>query len=80
MLAAKILAFIFLAAGFGTVFTARKIVGKYQLDRNTKCDFEHDMTEEELSKYKFDRAMVNVKTVGMLVSIPGLVLILIAFR
>ena len=80
MLMLKVFGFLFLAAGFGTVFGAKKLVRKFNLDSNTKCDFEHEMTEEELKQYKFDKAAVNVKMYGMLVSIPGLVLTLMAFR
>lgn len=80
MLILKILGFLFLIAGFGTVFSAKSLVRKYNLDNNTKCDFEHEMNEEELKQYKFDKASVNLKMAGMLVSIPGLVLVLIAFK
>ena len=80
MLVLKIVGFLFLIVGFGMVFSAKNLVRKFNLDRNTKCDFEHEMTEEELKQYKFDKATVNLKMSGMLVSIPGLVFILIAFR
>ncbi|NJD04694.1 MAG: hypothetical protein FIA99_19315 [Ruminiclostridium sp.] len=80
MLILKIVGFLFLIAGFGTVFGARYLARKFNLDKNAKCDFEHEMTEEELEKYKFDKATVNVKMIGMLVSIPGLILILMEFR
>ncbi len=80
MLVMEIIGFLFLIVGFGMVFTAKSFVKKYSLDRNAKCNFEHEMSEEELEKYKFDKATVNLKMIGMLVSIPGLVLILLAFK
>lgn len=80
MLILKILAFLFLIAGFGTVFAAKSLVKRFGMDEKVKCDFENEMTEDELKQYKFNRASVNLKMLGMLVSIPGLVLILIAFK
>lgn len=80
MLALKILAFLFLITGFGMVFNARNLVRRFNLDHNTKCNFEHEMNEEELKQYKFDKASVNLKMIGLLVSIPGLILILITFK
>jgi len=80
MLMFKVVGFLFLAAGFGTVFSAKNLVRKFNLDSKTRCDFEHEMNEEEMNQYKFDKAAVNVKMYGMLVSIPGLVLVLMAFR
>lgn len=80
MLALKILGFVFLIAGFVTVFSAKSLVAKFNLDRNTKCEFENEMTEDELKKYKFDRATVNLKMTGMLAAVPGLVLVLLMFK
>ncbi|MCX7708939.1 MAG: hypothetical protein N2484_03720 [Clostridia bacterium] len=76
----KILAFLFLAAGFGIVFAARTIVKKYHLDQKSKCDFENEMTGEELQQYKVNKATVNVKMMGMLVALPGLILIVVLFK
>jgi len=76
----KMLAILFLAAGFAMVFTARSFVRKYKLDRNTRCEFENEMTEEEIEQYKFNKAVVNFKMLGLIVALPGLVLVLIAFR
>lgn len=76
----KILAFVFLVPAFGLVFAARNLVERFGLDKKVKCSFEHEMNEEELSQYCFNRAMVNLKMLGLLLSIPGLVLIVVAFR
>lgn len=80
MLILKALAFVFLIAGFGLVFAAKSVVKKYEMDTKVKCDFETEMTEEELQQYKFNRASVNLKMIGLLISIPGLILVLFTFR
>jgi hypothetical protein len=76
----QILALVFLVAGFGTVYAARFIVNRYKLDLSTKCDFEQEMNEDELKNYKLNKAVVNVKMLGMLIALPGLVLLLVSFR
>jgi len=76
----QIVAFMLLIAGAVLVFGARKIVRKYGLDRKAKCNFEHEMTEEELENYKINKAVVNTKMLGMLVALPGIVLILVLFK
>jgi len=53
---------------------------KVKLDERTTCDFEDEITEEELVKYKFDKAVLNVKMAGMLIAFPGLILLLIIYR
>ena len=76
----KIISIIFLIAGFLVVYSARFIVRRFGLDRNAKCDFANEMSEEELQEYKFNKTVVNVKMLGMLIALPGIVLLLIAFR
>ena len=80
MLIIKIIAVLFLIAGFATVYGSKYLVRKFNIDKNIKCSFEQEMTEEELEQYKFDKASINVKMMGMLLSAPGVILILIAFR
>lgn len=80
MLILKILSFVFLIPGFLTVFLARMIVNKTGLNKKMKVDFENEMTEEELEKYKFNKALVNVKMLGMLIALPGMVFLFIAFK
>jgi hypothetical protein len=80
MLALKISAFIFLIPGIIMVFGAKYFVKRLGLQKNMKCDFENEMTVEELEKYKYDRAVVNFKMYGMLVLLPGIIILLIAFR
>ena len=80
MLIFKILMFIFLVPGFVMVFFARNIVARYNLDKNAKCEFENEMNEEEIKQYKFNKTVVNFKMLGMLVALPGLILLLISFK
>jgi len=76
----RILAFVFMVPGFITVFAARKIVERFELDKKTKVDATYEMDKEELIKYKYEKAVVNVKLLGMLICLPGVVLTFIAFR
>lgn len=76
----KILPFIFIVPGFFTVFLARMIVAKYNLDKNQKASFENEMNEEELAGYKVNKAIVNIKMLGMLIALPGLALLIITYR
>lgn len=80
MLLLKILAFVFIVPGVLMVFGARGIVSRFKLDRDIKCDFEHEMSEDELIQYKCNKAVVNLKMLGMLIALPGFILFLIAFR
>lgn len=80
MLILKILAFVFIVPGVFTVFAARWLVTKYKLDSKVKCAFEHEMGEEEVAQYKQNKAVVNLKMLGMLVALPGFIMILLLFR
>lgn len=80
MLAMKIAAAVILAIGFGTVISAKNIVSKMKLKDRVKAKFENDMDDEELDRYKFYKALVNVKLVGMIIALPGFILALIAFK
>lgn len=80
MLALKILTFVFLIPGVIIVFSARWIVKKYGLDKNVKCDYESEMSEDEILLYKNNKAVINVKMLGMLIALPGFIMAIIAFR
>ena len=80
MLALKIMAGVFLLAGFGTVLEAKNLVKRFGLDQKTDVKFEHEMDDEEIAQYKLTKATVNVKMYGMLIVLPGIILTLIAFR
>lgn len=59
---------------------AKSLVSRFNLDRNTKCDFEHEMNEEELKQYCFNKTVVNLKMLGMLIALPGIILLVVAFK
>jgi|LSQX01.3.fsa_nt_gb hypothetical protein len=74
------LSVLVILSGFIIVHIAPSIVKKYKLNEKVKCEFEHEMTEEELIEYKRNRAVINIKMTGMLISLPGFVLLFIVFR
>ena len=76
----KVLALLIVAVGALIVFGAKTIVEKYELDKRIKEDFENEMTEEEIINYKKQRAIVNIKTIGKIVALPGLVMVLFLFK
>lgn len=76
----KIFGFIFLIIGILVVFAASWIVKRYNMDRSVTCDYEHEMNEEELADYKRGRAVLNMKMLGMLIALPGFILIFLAYR
>jgi hypothetical protein len=76
----KFLPLLFIAAAAIIVFGAKKLVKKYGMDKNVKCEYEDQMTVEELESYKFDKAVVNLKMFGLLIALPGVVLVMVLFR
>ncbi|NTV91461.1 MAG: hypothetical protein HGA22_14055 [Clostridiales bacterium] len=80
MFVMKVFAFAFLVAGFGTVFAAPVIVRRRKLDEKVQCNFEGELSEEEVKRYKFDKASVNIKLMGLALSLPGLILLYLSFR
>ena len=80
MLALKIIAGVFLVTGFGTIIGARNIVKKFKVDERVQANFGNEMDEEETLQFKFNKALANVKIIGMVITIPGIILTLIAFR
>lgn len=76
----QIIGFVFLVPGALLVFASRWLVQKYELDKSVKCDFASEISEEDLKEYKYNKAVVNLKMLGMLIALPGIALILIAFR
>jgi hypothetical protein len=76
----RILAFILVAMGAIAVYGAKAVVSKYELDKKVKVEFENEMTEEEITNYKTQRAVLNIKIAGMLIALPGLIIVLVFFR
>lgn len=80
MIFLKILMLLFLVSGFGTVFVAKTIVKKFKVSEKVTCNFANEITEEELERYKFDKAVLSVKMTGMLIALPGLIMLLVIYR
>jgi hypothetical protein len=80
MLIYKVAGLIFLAVGFGIVYAAGALVRKFRLDEKVKYSFENELSEEEVASYKRERAMVNTKMLGLIIAIPGIILIVLSFR
>ncbi|TYQ16503.1 UNVERIFIED_CONTAM: hypothetical protein Cloal_3047 [Acetivibrio alkalicellulosi] len=76
----KVLAVLFLIPGFVSAIFSKPIVKKFNLDEKVECNFENQMSDEELLEYKINKAEVNVKMGGMLFALPGIIMILIAFK
>lgn len=80
MLALKILAGIILVTGFLTVLEAKKLVQRFGLDKKVSIRYEDEMDEEEAQDYRLVKATVNVKMIGMLIALPGIILTLVVFK
>lgn len=76
----EILSLVIIAIGFIIVYSAKAIVTRFQLAENQKCENADQMTEDEIQTYKMNKAVFNIKIMGLVVSIPGLVLFIISFR
>ena len=76
----EILGLFFMVPGFAIVYLAKKIVNKYSLNEKVVCNFEDELADEELAEYKFNKAVLNVKIMGLCTSLPGLILILDGFN
>lgn len=76
----KALSILFLLAGVISVYFAPFIVRKYNLADRIICEYESSMSEEDLLDYKNTKAVFNVKILGMLITLPGVILVIIAFK
>ncbi|MHB1484668.1 MAG: hypothetical protein ACYCYI_08385 [Saccharofermentanales bacterium] len=78
----KVLGSLLAIAGLVVIYAAPKIVAKRKLDEKKTIDPERvaGLDEEELKKYKTDSAILDVKIKGLLIALPGFVIILIMFR
>lgn len=74
-----ILALVIMGLGFAVVFAAKIIVSKFNLQQKQKCNFESELSKEELDKYKLDKAIVSVKMMGLVITIPGLILFILSY-
>lgn len=69
-----IIALVIMAIGFAIVFSSRTIVNKFDLAKKQTIEHEEEMSGEELEEYKINKAIFNIKIIGLVVSIPGLIL------
>ncbi len=76
----EILSLVIIAIGFITVYSAKILVKKFRLDEKQKCDNASEMSEEEVQAYKYNKAIFNIKVTGLIISLPGLILLFISFR
>ena len=69
-------------AGLAVVYGAAKIVTARKLDEKKTVDPERTalMDEEQISKFKRDSAILDVKLKGILIALPGFVILLVMFR
>lgn len=74
----EILGLLLMVPGAVTIYLAKMIVSKHRLYEKITCNFEEELTEEELTEYKSNKAVLTVKTMGMMLLLPGLILIIIA--
>lgn len=74
----SILALIIMAAGFAVVFSARLIVNKYALAEKQSCKYADELSEQEVEEYKINKAIYNIKLMGLIISVPGLVLFVLS--
>jgi hypothetical protein len=69
-------------AGLVVVYAAPQLVKKYKLDEKKSIDPERlaVLDESEIAKYKFDTAVLDIKLKGLILAMPGFVLLLILFK
>jgi hypothetical protein len=85
MLFLKILAFILLVSGAFTVFAAGIIVKRFNIEKmikgNNGYNEENKQSEEygNIERYRFEKAVLNLKLFGMLLILPGLIIIILVF-
>ncbi|HHW21681.1 MAG TPA: hypothetical protein GXX26_02205 [Clostridiaceae bacterium] len=80
MVAYRILSLILIAAGAAITYSAKPIVVKLKLDEKMTADEAEELSEDKIKEYRFLKAMVRVKTAGLLLMLPGVFLALYAFR
>jgi hypothetical protein len=76
----RILSILLIIPGFLAVYMAKIIANRYKLYEKVRCEDVEEMTEDEINKYKLSVAMLRVKMVGFLGSIPGILLFIYAFK
>lgn len=76
----KIASIILIAIGAVVNYGSSIIVKRMDLAAKMKVKEAHELTAEDLEKYKHQKAIVRVKIVGLLLLLPGVILALIAYK
>lgn len=76
----KILAFILVLIGGCMVYLAGMIVKKYKLDQKATCNIESELSEQEIVEYKENKAIIKVKLFGLMILLPGIIILLFIFK
>ncbi|MDP4094910.1 MAG: hypothetical protein Q8920_16315 [Bacillota bacterium] len=80
MIILKILSVILMVSGFLLVALSKFLVRKFKLNEKQTCNFENEMSENELCEYLYNKAVVNMKMLGMLIALPGIVIMVVVFK
>lgn len=76
----KIIAIILMAIGAFINYGAKLIVNRLSLAEKVNVTEAQELPDEELEKYRLTKAIARVKVVGLLVMLPGVFLVFIAFK
>ncbi|MHB8963405.1 MAG: hypothetical protein ACYC5K_09665 [Saccharofermentanales bacterium] len=78
----QVLGILVLAVGVFIVYAAPRIVEKRGLDEKKTIDADRaaGLSEEEIKKLKRESAILDLKIKGVLVALPGAILILIMYK
>lgn len=78
----QVLGLLILAVGIFVVYAAPRIVEKRRLDEKKVVDPERtaDLSEEDLKKFKREAAILDLKIKGVLIALPGALMILILYK
>ncbi|HPU21913.1 MAG TPA: hypothetical protein PL099_02855 [Thermoclostridium caenicola] len=80
MIALKIACILLMMAGAAINYSAKYIVRRLALEQRVTVKEAGELTGEALEEYKRMKACSIVKLVGLFTLLPGVVLVLIAFR
>ena len=78
----KVVGAILAVVGLVVIYGAPKIVDTRKLDEKKKVDPERValLDEEQVKKFKREAAVLDVKIKGLLIAIPGFLVLLILFK
>ena len=75
----QIISIILIIIGGIFVFGSSLIVKKFNIAEKMICNFDKELSEEELIEYKNNKALVNVKMLGLLIALPGIIIMLLFY-